>query len=182
MRKTDKIIYLTACSIFTTASASFALLFKCDTFSLSMTMASPLVSLFSAGINSALTPFTVLMMVFTCILLMLAGAAAASSGGVVDVVFVASLIVVVTTLSVSKLSFVVSKFNFVVSKFNFVGGGADAIGAVVFGVGVDASDESMTTLSCLSLLSSLRLVDDATLSCFSLPPSLRLSIRKSDAY
>lgn len=102
---------------------------------------------------------------------------AASSGGVVDEVFVASLIVVVTTLSASKFSFVVSKFNLVVSKFNFVGGvgGVAAVATIVFGVDADANandDDSTTALSSLSLLSSLRLVVEATLSVFSLPLSI----------
>lgn len=100
---------------------------------------------------------------------------AASSGGVVDEVFVASLIVVVTTLSASKFSFVVSKFNLVVSKFNFVGGvgGVAAVATIVFGVDADANDDDSTTaLSSLSLLSSLRLVVEATLSVFSLPLSI----------
>lgn len=104
---------------------------------------------------------------------------AASSGGVADVVFVASVIVVVTTLSASKFSFAVSKFIAVVSKFNFVGGvgGVAAVATIVFGVDADANDESTTMLSCLSLLSSLRLVVDATLSFFSLPLSIDVMLK-----
>lgn len=191
MRKNGRHIYLIACSIFTTASASFALLFKCDTFSLSITMASPLASLFSAGISSAFTPFTVLMMVTFMKFAFdaedvaidavnafgLFAVGAVSSSGDVDDVFVVSVIVVVTTLSASKFNFVVSKFNFVVSKFNFVNGDATTVATVVFVVGVVANDESTAILSCLSLLSSLRLAFDVTLSFFSLPPSIDVMLK-----
>lgn len=164
-------------------------------------MASPLVSLFSAGINSAFTPFTVLIMVtfmkfafdaedvatdaVNDFELFDVGAASAGGDDVGEGV-ACSTIVVVTTLSASKFSFVgskfnfvISKFNFVVSKFNFVGGVTAAFAvAVVFGVGEDANDESTTTtLSCLSLLSSLWLVIvDAMLSSLSLLSSLGLVI------
>lgn len=137
-------------------------------------MASPLVLLFSAGISSAFTPFTVLIMVtfmefafdaedvatdaVNAFELFDVGCAVAvaSSVGVVDVVFVASVNAVVTTAPFTVLSMLLS-VAFVIDATD-----------VAFGVGVDAN--ASTTFSCLLslLLLSVTVAEEMHSCCLSL--------------